>query len=112
MPDLWIPGVAGPHEDFVARIHRQIQRFAQARGIEQTIVEIELRDGARYTVCSLSPEPGFGFVTLTLDEHEDEDEPAELIVPIVTIDRIELYQAREPDTRVGFSLPAAPPATA
>jgi len=110
VPELWIPGVAGPHEDFVGRIHRQIQRFAQERGIDQAIVEIELRDGARYTVCSLSPEPGFGFVTLALEEGEDA--PAELIVPIGPIDRKELYKAREPETRVGFSLSAAPPATA
>ena len=102
--DLWIPGVAGPHEDFVARVHRQIQRFAQERGIEQAVVEVELRDGARYTVGALSPEPGYGFVTLSL--HEEEDAPAEMIVPLGSIARIELFPAEEPEQRFGFYLPA------
>jgi hypothetical protein len=63
---LWIPGAEGPHDDFVARIHRQIGRFAQERGISQAAVEIELRDGWRFVVDALLPEPGYGFVTTEL----------------------------------------------
>lgn len=31
MRELWLPGVEGPHEEFVARLHRQIERFASSR---------------------------------------------------------------------------------
>jgi hypothetical protein len=100
---LWIPGAEGPHDDFVARIHRQIGRFAQERGIEQAAVEIELRDGWRFVVDALLPEPGYGFVTIR--PHPGDGElPPELIVPIGTIQRIELYEAYDKPSRFGFSL--------
>jgi hypothetical protein len=60
--DRRLPGQAGPHEDLVARIHRQIGRFAQERGLEQAVVELELRDGSRFALDAILPEPGYGFV--------------------------------------------------
>jgi hypothetical protein len=101
--ELWTPGAPGPHEDFVNRIHRQIGRFAQQRGIEQAAVEIELRDGWRFVVDSLLPEPGYGFVTIR-PHPGDEELPPELIVPIGTIQRIELYTAFDKPSRFGFSV--------
>ena len=103
MGQLWVPGVEGPHDELVLRIHRQIRRFAEERGIPQAVVEIELRDGARFRLDSISPEPGYGFVTIS--PYGEEDTPAELIVPVGAIARIELYQADEPEPRFGFSLP-------
>jgi hypothetical protein len=108
VPDLWIPGLAGPHEEFVQRLLRQIERFAQEREIEQAAVELELRDGSRFRLASVLPEPGFGFVTLVPHEQQrarEEDVPAELIVPIGLIERIDVYEAHEERGRFGFSLP-------
>ena len=103
MPDVWTPGMAGPHEDFVARLHRVIERFAQEREVETPVVEVELRDGSRFILERLSPEPGYGFITLA--PVPDEDVPNELIVPITGIARIELTLAAEAPERFGFSLP-------
>ena len=57
-------GFAGPLDDLVERIHRRIEAFAEEAGVEQAFVEIELVDGARYAVESLTAEPGYGFVTI------------------------------------------------
>ena len=56
MPDLWIPGAQQPSmEDFVDRIHKQVQRFAEEHGVEEASMEVELYDGAVFHVRSLSP---------------------------------------------------------
>ena len=102
MSELWVPGAAGPQEDFVQRLHRQIQRFAQERGLAKAVVEVELRDGSRYGVDSISPDPGSGFVTLTLQQ--EEDDPAQLIVPVAALSRIELYTEDEKPEAFGFSV--------
>ena len=109
MPDLWVPGLAGPHEDFVQRLHRHIERFASDRKIEQAAVEIELRDGSRFRLGGVLPEPGYGFITIIPHEQQrtDEDDvPAEVIVPIAQIERIDVYEAHERRGRFGFSLPS------
>ena len=103
MADLWLPGIAGPHDDFVERIHRGIARFAERQGIAQAVVVVELVGGSRFTVDSISPDPGFGFVTIS--PHPEEDAPGELILPIGAIGRIELHVAEEEEPRLGFSLP-------
>jgi hypothetical protein len=103
MPDVWTPGMAGPHEDFVARLHRVIERFAQEREVETPVVEVELRDGSRFMLERLSPEPGYGFITLA--PVQGEDIPNELIVPITGIARIELTMTGDAPERFGFSLP-------
>ncbi len=105
MPDLWVPGWAGPLDDLVERIHRRIEQFARDAGVERAFVEVELADGARYSVESLAAEPGYGFVTLR--PHAEDDVPDEVIVPIGSIKRVELSRAAEERGRLGFSLPSA-----
>jgi hypothetical protein len=104
MPDLWVPGFAGPLDDLVNRIHRRIEEFARDKGVAQAYVEVELVDGARYAVESLTAEPGYGFVTIC--PHAGEDVPAEVIVPVGSIKRIELGTAAEEPTQLGFSVPS------
>ena len=74
---------------------------------ERSHVEVQLLDGERFTLLSLSAEPGFGF--LTLDVHADDDVPHELVVPVGAIRRIELGPSDDPQ-RPGFALPPAEPA--
>ena len=114
--ELWIPGFAGPLDEFVHRLERKIEEFVSRRGHEQAAVEIELADGARYTLHSISSEPGFGFVTLC-PYPEDEARPwprgdgaepvppDEVIVPIASIKRIVLNDAAEREPPFGFTLP-------
>ena len=99
-----MPGLEGPHEDLVGRIHRHIQRFASERGLPQAVVQIELRGGSRFTLGKILPEPGYGFITICPHAGE-EDVPGELIVPVSAIERIELYAAEEEHPQFGFSLP-------
>ena len=103
MPELWIPGVAGPLDDLVARIHRRIESFAAEHELEQAQVEVELSDGALLRLSSISAEPGYGFLTLV--PHAEDGEPQELIVPIGAIRMLTLSRA-EPESPIGFSLPA------
>jgi len=104
MSNLWVPGFAGPLDDLVDRIHRRIEQFAEEADVKQAYVEIELADGARYAIESLSAAPGYGFVTLR--PHSGEDVPGEVIVPIGSIKRIELTRAAEQRARLGFSVPS------
>jgi hypothetical protein len=104
-PDLWVPGFAGPLDDLVDRIHRKIEEFVHEAGVEQVFVEVELVDGARYAVESLTAEPGYGFVTIR--PHPGEDTPALVIVPVGSIKRIELTTAAEERTQLGFSVPSS-----
>ena len=103
MPDLWIPGFAGPLDELINRIHRRIEQFASESGVEQPAVEIELADGTRYAIESLSAEPGYGFVTLR--PHTVDNGPQEVIVPVGAIMRIELSRAVAERGHLGFSLP-------
>jgi hypothetical protein len=105
MPDLWIPGFAGPLDDLINRIHRRIERFSQEAEIERPAVEVELVGGVRYSIESLSAEPGYGFVTLR--PHAADDVPDEVIVPVGAIVRVELSKIAEERGRLGFSLPSA-----
>jgi len=101
-PDLWVPGAAEPSlDDFVARIHRQIERYTSTHKAEQSHVEVELSDGERLTLVSLSSEPGYGFLTLTV---QGDDEAEQLIVPVGAIRRITLGPADE-QSKPGFALP-------
>lgn len=102
MPELWTPGMIGPLDDFVARIHRRIESFGSEHGLERAMVEVELFDGALLRLASLSPEPGYGFLTLV--PHGEESEPQELIVPLGAIRRLTLSRL-EPESSIGFSLP-------
>lgn len=98
-----MPGAAEPSlDDFVKRIHQQIERYTETHTADRSYVEVELGDGERLTLRSLSSEPGYGFLTLTV---QSEEEPAEeLIVPVGSIRRIALGPADE-TRRPGFALP-------
>lgn len=103
MPELWTPGMAGPLDELVARIHRRVEQFATEHGVE-AMVEVELTDGSLHRLKSISAEPGYGFVTLC--PHR-ENEPQVLIVPLGAIRQLTITEA-EPARRVGFSLPGEP----
>jgi hypothetical protein len=101
-PDLWVPGAAEPSlDDFVARVVRQIERYTGTHDAARSHVEVELGDGERLSLASISSEPGFGFLTLTV--HRDGD-LEQLIVPVGAIRRITLGPADE-QRRPGFALP-------
>jgi hypothetical protein len=104
--ELWLPGVAGPQDEFVDRLHRSIERFAREAGVERAYVQVVLQDGSRFTLDSISAEPGFGFVTLR--PHPDDSEaalPEAMLVPVVSIKRLELDRAEEQRADFGFHLP-------
>ena len=103
MPELWIPGAAGPLDQLVERLHRRIAEFAQKHGLDEAAVEVELSGGALIPVASISAEPGFGFVTLC----PHGEEPQELVVPIGSIKQIVLGAPEPARSRFGFSLPDA-----
>lgn len=99
---IWTPGMAGPLEEFVKRIHRRIDAFREEHSVADVAVSIELLDGSLFRLQTLSAEPGFGFVSFR--PHADhEDEPQELIVPLGTIREIRLALA-EPPHRLGFTV--------
>jgi hypothetical protein len=105
MPELWVPGAAEPSLDaFVERVHAQIERYTTTHAAERSEVEVELADGQRVTLQSLSAEPGFGFVTLSVHPEDDRD-PQQLIVPVGSIRRIALGPAEGDRVRFGFALP-------
>jgi hypothetical protein len=105
MPELWLPGVEGPQDDFVDRLHRQIERFSRERGLARVSVDVELDSGARFALDQILPEPGYGFVTLRPHPSDDPAVPDELIVPIASIRRVELDDAEEQRRPFGFRLP-------
>ena len=103
MPDLWLPGAAEPSLDrFVDRVHAQIERYTSSHAAERSEVEVELADGERLTLQALSPEPGYGFLTLIVHPENDRD-PQQLIVPVGSIRRISLGPAEGDRIRFGFS---------
>ena len=102
MPDVWIPGAAGPLDQFVDRLHRRIADFASKHGLEEAAVEVELSDGALLPVSMIFAEPGFGFITLSLHG----DEPEELVIPIGVIRQVRLGPPEPERARFGFSLPS------
>jgi len=102
-PDFWVPGAAEPSLDaFVDRVLRQIETYTATHTAEQTHVEVELGDGERLTLRSLSGEPGYGFLTLSV--HSANGVAEDHIVPIGSIRRIALGPADE-SRRPGFALP-------
>ena len=105
MPELWVPGIEGPLDAFVERLLRRIETFARDAGVERAVVEVELQDGSRFVVDSIDAEPGYGFLTLRPHVGDDRETPAELIVPVGSIKRIELDRAEEERERFGFPLP-------
>jgi hypothetical protein len=116
VPELWVPGAAGPSlEDFVARLQKTIETFAARRGWEQAHVEVQLHDGVRFTLHSIRPEPGYGFLTLCpypedaeqpwpkTGEDDGQCPPQEVIVPVGSIVRITLGDIEE-QASFGFAV--------
>jgi hypothetical protein len=103
MSELWLPGGALDIDDFVRRVHQQIASFAETHGLAQVMVEVELRDGARQVLDTISPQPGYGFVTLR-PHATDSDDSQELIVPLASVAQIRISPA-EQEPQFGFALP-------
>ena len=100
MAELWTPGMAGPLDQLVERIHRRVEEFKDAHDAADVGVEVELHDGSLHRLATISAEPGFGFITL--NPHADEGDAEELIVPIGSIVRIRIGIV-EPEQQIGFS---------
>jgi hypothetical protein len=96
--EIWTPGSPGPHDDLVRNLHRQIARMG-----EDASVSVELADGSLFQLISISPRPGFGFITL--QPHPEDEEPMEVVVPVASIAQIRIGKT-DPQQRPGFALPA------
>jgi hypothetical protein len=98
---IWTPGAAGPLDEFVSRVTRMVGSFGQEEGLDQVEVRIELADGSRFLLASMTAEPGFGFFSFTPHRSEGE-EPRRVIVPIGVVKSIEL-SAPDPEQPLGFA---------
>jgi hypothetical protein len=96
--------MAGPLDEFVARLMRMIGAFTREHGLEEAEVRIELADGSRYVLASATAEPGFGFFSFTPHAAEGA-EPRRMILPIGVVKLIEL-SAPDPERQFGFTLPS------
>jgi|SRR5690348_16524037 len=104
MAELWTPGMAGPLDQLVERIHRRVEAFKESHDAADVGVEVELHDGSWHRLATISAEPGFGFITLC--PHTEGDDAEELIVPLGAILRIRIGIA-EPEQQLGFSSTSA-----
>ena len=104
MSQIWLPGHAGPLDDLINRIQRRVQRFAEAQGIERPAVEVELMDGALLALESVSPEPGYCFLTLLPYPDDEGDPPYELVVPVGAIRQFAIRVPEPHRARFGFAL--------
>jgi hypothetical protein len=100
---IWLPGIAGPLDDLIQRIQRRVKRFSEERGVEQPAVEVELADGALLVLESISPEPGYGFLTL-VPHPDDGESPYELVVPIGAIRHFAIRMPEPERGRFGFAV--------
>ena len=100
---IWTPGAAGPLDELVSRLTRMVQQFAEEHGLELARVCLELADGSRHTLASLSPEPGFGFFSFV---PHGEEEPRRVVVPIGAVKLAEICL---PDEEQPFGFAAGPP---
>jgi hypothetical protein len=103
VPELWVPGAAGPLDQFVDRLHRRIEDYGQRKSLQEVAVEVELVDGATYSIRAVSADPGFGFVTIC-PHPEADGEDEDVIVPIGSIRRITLGRPEPAQARFGFSV--------
>jgi len=93
--------MAGPLDEFVARVMRMIGAFTQEHSLEAAEVWIELADGSRHVLATATAEPGFGFFSFTPHRGKGE-EPRLVIVPIGAVKTIEL-SAPDPERPIGFT---------
>lgn len=103
MTNIWIPGIAGPLDDLLQRIQRRVERFAETHGIERPAVEVELVGGALLMLESMSPEPGYGFLTLVPHPEEEGEDPYELVVPVGAIRQLVIRVPEPAHGRFGFA---------
>jgi hypothetical protein len=95
---LWTPGVAGPLDEFIGRVTRMVDAFAREQGIEQAEVRIELADGSRHVLATMTPDPGFGFFSFV--PHTPEGEEARRVV--VQIGAVKTIEISSPDAEHPF----------
>ena len=100
---IWTPGTAGPLDELVKRVTRMVEQFAVENELEQARVCLELADGSRHTLASISPEPGFGFFSFT--PHDPEGEPPRRV--IVPIGAVKLVEVCTPDDEAPFGFAAS-----
>ncbi len=100
---IWTPGMAGPLDEFVARLARMVGAFAEEHELEQAEVRIELADGSRHVLATATAEPGFGFFSFT-PHPEDGGDPRRVIIPIGAVKTIEI-SAPDPASPFGFATP-------
>ncbi|MBA3433266.1 MAG: hypothetical protein H0U08_04150 [Actinobacteria bacterium] len=93
--------MAGPLDEFVARITRMVATFAQEHGLEQAEVRLELADGSSYMLAAATADPGFGFFSFTPHQTEG-DEPRRMIVPIGVVKTIDI-SSPDPERAFGFT---------
>jgi hypothetical protein len=98
---IWTPGMAGPLDEFVARLARMVGAFAEEHELDLAEVRIELADGSRHVLAAATAEPGFGFFSFT-PHSEDRDDPRRVIVPIGAVKTIEI-SAPDPASPFGFA---------
>ena len=103
MSNIWLPGAAGPLDDLIGRIQRRVERFAEQHGLDRAAVEVELMDGSLLQLDSVSPEPGYGFLTLVPHPEEQGDPPYELVVPIGSIRQLAIRVPEPERGRFGFA---------
>ena len=93
--------MAGPLDEFVARLARMVGAFAEEHELEQAEVRIELADGSRHVLATATAEPGFGFFSFT-PHPEDAGDPRRVIIPIGAVKTIEI-SAPDPASAFGFA---------
>jgi len=93
--------MAGPLDEFVARITRMVAAFTAENDLDQAEVCIELIDGSRHMLATTTADPGFGFLSF-VPHREDGDSPKRVIVPIGAVRSIEI-SAPDPEHPFGFT---------
>jgi hypothetical protein len=93
--------MAGPLDEFVARVTHMVAAFVAEHGLEQAELRLELADGSRYLVAAATAEPGFGFFSFT-PHRSGGEEPRRVIVPIGAVKSIEI-SAPDPERPFGFT---------
>jgi hypothetical protein len=98
---IWTPGAAGPLDEFVGRITRMVEEFAEEQGLDQAELRIELGDGSRHVLATATAEPGFGFFSF-VPHVEDGEGAKRVIVPIGAVKTIEISPP-DPEQPFGFA---------
>ena len=94
--------MAGPLDEFVARLTRMVATFAQEHGLEQAEVRLELIDGSRHLLAAATAEPGFGFLSF-IPHRSDGADQRRIIVPVGAVRMIEI-SAPDPERPFGFAV--------